>query len=61
MPLPEEYDSWRCDDCPEDAKQCSPDWQQCDMCGPNTNNPNCDDCCGSGGGHVCKHDPELNK
>ena len=51
MSLPDEYDTWRCDDClrKTPALDCKAVWQTCD-------DPDCEQCSGAGGGHVCIHD-----
>jgi hypothetical protein len=57
MPLPNEYDTWRCLDCR--GKDCCPTWQQCAACsgsGTGEDGAECDECAGAGGGHVCIHD-----
>lgn len=61
MPFPDEYDTWRCEVCPE-GKKCTPVWQMCDQCDNHRTHAgtHCDACGGSGGGHVCLHDIETN-
>lgn len=56
MSLPDEYDSWCCDECTLDKNgkpMCNPIYYICDDC--SDNDPNCSTCHGSSGGHVCEH------
>jgi len=54
MSLPDEYCSWRCDNCIDDCKAI---WYQCESCidGLLKDGSECDGCSGSGGSHVCIH------
>jgi len=58
MPLPDEYDSWRCDNCLDKDAPCKAEWQDCDQCDNHITQAgtDCDDCGGAGGGHICIHD-----
>lgn len=65
MPLPDEYDTWRCHECKGlniyDMRDCKTEWQVCDQCnnGILNNDEECGACSGAGGGHICIHDEEF--
>lgn len=54
MSLPDEYDTWRCNDCLV-SMDCRAIFVACEECvdGIQKDGGECDACSGSGGGHVC--------
>lgn len=61
MPLPDEYDSWRCSDCMSQEEDCKSEWQDCEECKGTgiLYGEECDNCSGSGGMHLCLNDKEM--